>query len=448
MICLSINCLLSGNILKSKKKAMERYRQIVGTLNWFLFLVVAFTLSFSPAILRVVWTIWLISWFLELRFLDKKNFTFSKYQIPAFIFLVYFIWQCVSFLWTIDRVTAGVVLERQVSFFFLPIVMMFGVNGNYDIKKSIFSFILGSAIISIFYIVSVFVLSNYSSILKSGYSQFLENIRFDLFFKYFPSYFGHIRHHAFFSNVLIIASIFLIFIYNDIRNLVGKKTAFVLTFLYLTINSLFFVYLTDSRGSIVAILVVMFVGTLRFFYKKKKWIILSLSTIVVTVSIISFFYFHPRMKEINLDRLINLEQVENNDDARLKIWSTALRHVDEYLFVGKGVGSSKSFLEQKNKEDNIFDEKFIERRFHSHNQYIETTIELGLFALILFVSAFVLQVYFSKQRIKQVGLFVTIALAVKCLFDSIFRSDDVVILLCFICLIVYWSNTYKPQKNM
>lgn len=427
---------------------MERYRQIVGKLNWILFLVVAFTMSFSPAILRVVWTIWLISWFLELRFLDKKNFTFSKYQIPAFIFLVYFIWQCVSFLWTIDRVTAGVVLERQISFLFLPIVMMFGVNGNYDIKKSIFSFILGSAIISLFYIIGVFILSNYSSILKSDYSQFLENIRFDLFFKYFPSYFEHIRHHAFFSNVLIIASISLIFIYNDIRTLAGKKMTFILTFLYLTINSLFFVYLTDSRGSMMAILVIMFVGVLRFFYKKKKWIILSLSTIIAISTIISLFYFHPRMKEINLERLINLEQVDNKDDARLKIWSTALKHVDEYIFVGKGVGSSKSFLEQKNKEDNIFDKKFIERRFHSHNQYIETTVELGLFALILFISAFVLQVHFSKSRVNGLVFYVTVVLAVKSLFDSMFRSDDVVILWCFICLIVYWSNIYKVQKNM
>ena len=103
---------------------MENYRQIVGKFNWYLFLLVAFTLSFSPVIVRVVWTVWLISWFLELRFLDRKNFAISKYQIPAFLLLMFFVWQLVSYLWTIDKVTAGVVLERQVSYLFLPIIMM------------------------------------------------------------------------------------------------------------------------------------------------------------------------------------------------------------------------------------------------------------------------------------------------------------------------------------
>ena len=219
---------------------MDKYRQIVGKLNWFLFLAVAFTLSFSPAVLRIVWVAWLVSWFLEFRFLDKKNYFFSKYQIPSFILLAFFLWQCLSYFWTIDKVTASVVLERQVSYLFLPLIMMFGVNKNYDVKKTIFSFIIGSAIISIFYIHSVFILSNASNVLKSEYSNILENIRFDNFIKYFPGYFGHVRHHAFFSNVLIIASIFLLFIYDDIKNLVGKKITFVLTFTYLIINGFFF----------------------------------------------------------------------------------------------------------------------------------------------------------------------------------------------------------------
>ncbi len=425
---------------------MDKYRQIVGKLNWFLFLAVAFTLSFSPAVLRIVWVAWLISWFLEFRFLDKKNFSFSKYLVPSLMFLVFFLWQCLSYFWTIDKVTASVVLERQVSFLFLPLIMMFGVNENYDLKKSIFSFIIGTAIISIFYIHSVFILSNTSNILKSEYSNILENISFELFIKKFSCNFNHLRHHAFFSNILIIASIFLLFVYDDIKEKIGKKLTIVLTFIYLVANSFFFVYLTDSRASILTIIVLILGLSVYYACKKRNWIIVLCSSTLVVTTFILILSFHPRLNNIRIDRLIKIEQVEDKDDARLKIWSTALRHIDEYLFIGKGVGSSKLFLEQKNIGDNIFSKNFAEKRFHSHNQYIETTIEMGVFALLLFISAFVYQIYISrKPEVKRFGFFIVITFAVKSLFDAMFRSDDVIILLCFIFLIIYWLNTNKAE---
>ncbi len=425
---------------------MDKYRQIVGKLNWFLFLAVAFTLSFSPAVLRIVWVAWLVSWFLEFRFLDKKNYFFSKYQIPSFILLAFFLWQCLSYLWTIDKVTAGIVLKSQISYLFLPIILMFGVNRNYDIKKSIFSFIIGSAVISVFYIYGILIFSNHTTILHSDYSDILKNIRFDNFIKYFSGYFVRIRNHAFFSNVLIIASIFLLFIYDDIKNLIGKQLTFVLTFAYLTINSFFFVYLASSRGSMITILILFFVVALRFAIRKKKWIILLLSTIAVVIAFVFLFSSHPRLKNVELGKFLSLEQVENSDDSRLKIWSTALRHIDEYVFTGEGVGSSKLFLEQKNREDNVFDESFIERKYHSHNQYIETTIEMGIFALLLFISVFVLQIYISTSTTKKIGLYIAVCFAVKSLFACLFRFDDVVILLCFIMLILYWLNKRKEKE--
>ena len=238
----------------------------------------------------------------------------------------------------------------------------------------------------------------------------------------------------------------MLFIYDDIKNLVGKKIIFVLTFTYLIINGFFFVYLVDSRASIVTILILLFVAVLMYAIQGKKWIFLLLSLIVVLVSFVLIFSFHPRLRNIESSKLVDIERVDNNDDARLKIWSTALRHIDEYLFTGKGVGSSSLFLEQKNREDNVFDESFIERKYHSHNQYIETTIEMGIFALLLFISVFVLQIYISTSTTKKIGFFIVITFAVKSLFDAMFRWDDVVILLCFIMLILYWLNKRKEKE--
>ncbi|MBO7724189.1 MAG: hypothetical protein J6S20_01860, partial [Paludibacteraceae bacterium] len=102
--------------------------------------------------------------------------------------------------------------------------------------------------------------------------------------------------------------------------------------------------------------------------------------------------------------------------------------------------------EQKNREDNVFDESFIERKYHSHNQYIETTIEMGIFALLLFISVFVLQIYISTSTTKKIGFYIAVCFAVKCGFECMFRSDDVVILLCFIMLILYWLNKRKEKE--
>lgn len=424
---------------------MKQYQQIIGKVNWFLFLLVAFTLPFSPVILRIVWTTWLISWTLELRFLDRKNFSLSKYQIPSFIFFTYFICQCISYFWTIDKFTGSIILERQISFLILPIILLFGVNNNYNIKKAILSFIIGSAFISTFYICSIFILSNYSTIMESEYSNVLENLQFNTFFKDFRLYFNHFRHHAFFSEILIIASIFLIFSYNDLKQYIGKWSTLLLTALYITTNLFFFIYLANSRGSIVTIFGITILGILIFLVNKKRWVLYFLN-LCLLIFFIALFAVYPLKNNPKLDKLTNIEQITNEDEPRLKILSTSLKHSNEYILTGKGVGSSKMFLEQKNREDHIGDNEFINKKFHPHNQYIETSLDLGIFGLLLFISGFILQLVISKRNIKIIGLYIFVCFAIKCFFDCMFRSDDVIIQLCFILLLFYWLNTTQEKK--
>lgn len=422
----------------------KQYQQIIKKVNWFLFLLVAFTLPFSPVILRIVWTTWIISWILEFRFLDRRNFSLSKYQIPSFIFFTYFICQCISYFWTIDKFTGSLILERQISFFILPFILLFGVNNNYNIKKAIFSFIIGSAFISAFYICCIFILSNYSIIIESEYSNILDNLQFNTFFKDFRFYFNHIRHHAFFSEILIIASIFLFFSYNDLKQHIGKWSALLLTALYTTTNLFFFIYLANSRGSIVTIFGITILGILIFLVKKKSWPLYFLNLCLLILFIV-LFAFYPKKNNPKWEKLTNIEQITNND-TRLKILSTSLKHSNEFILTGKGVGSSKMFLEQKNREDHILDNEFINKKFHPHNQYIETTLDLGIFGLLLFISGFILQLVISKKNIKIIGLYIFVCFAIKCFFDCMFRSDDVIIQLCFILLLFYWLNTAQEKK--
>ena len=149
------------------KKSWNLYSKFIGKTNYLLFLLVAFSLAMPYSAMRTIWTLWLVSWALEFRFLFKKNIHLKKEIIPILVLGLYFLWQGLSYFWATDPFLATKTLERQVSFIVLPLIALFGVNKNYNIKQISQWFVVGVFLTTLWYFTTCLFLDNYPNIIQS-----------------------------------------------------------------------------------------------------------------------------------------------------------------------------------------------------------------------------------------------------------------------------------------
>ena len=81
---------------------------------------------------------------------------------------------------------------------------------------------------------------------------------------------------------------------------------------------------------------------------------------------------HPRMRNFDY-----------HADQRINIWGAALQHPKDYIWDGLGAGQSGNYMMQQYEDLKMT--TYAERRYNCHNQYLEETMEIGVFGLILFL---------------------------------------------------------------
>ena len=118
---------------------MNRYNRIMGRVNYGLFLTVVALLPFPQIILRYACVAWIISWFLEGRWLQINNLQSKicnlKSAIPFLLFGLWFAWHVLSGLWAPDHAAWSEQIERYLAFGLLVPVGIWGVNERYDSRQ-------------------------------------------------------------------------------------------------------------------------------------------------------------------------------------------------------------------------------------------------------------------------------------------------------------------------
>lgn len=423
------------------KKISISYLNFIGKINYLLFLLVAFSLALPYSVMKPIWVLWLVCWGLEFRFIFFRKFHFQKRVIPICVLGIYYLWQALSYFWATDQILAAKNLERQISFLILPLIALFGVNKNYNEKQISQWFVIGIFLSSIWYLTISLFMDNYQNILQN--KPYIP-LNTDTFIQNFNLFFHKLKHRFFFATAVMIASVVLCFSFEDIKRKIGGFYAwiFIVLFFILTISV---VFLSGSRASIITYLSLIFIFLCSNFIRKKRWIFLIGTIAIISFTFIIFYSYHPRMENITIEKLKNPADVEKGDELRFPIWYSAITHIDEYFLTGKGVGSSVPFLKEKFKENN-YPDFLIERNFHSHNQYLEVLIELGVIGLLLFGAVMFCLVKYSKKENKKLAFYIVLIFLVNSLSDTMIRPLEGVILFSFSCLFLLISN--NNQKEM
>lgn len=225
------------------------------------------------------------------------------------------------------------------------------------------------------------------------------------------------------------------------------KIAFLLSTLVL---STLFVILVESRAGILCMfLLFACLFAWLFFVKKKRMITMCVGT-ALAVLLVIFFLLFPS----GLNRIIKTQQdlvdTEHKEDIRITLLKAGLSVAKENCMFGVGVGDRCDVL-IKYYEDNNLECGDL----NSHNQFVDTTISIGMLGLLLLLGYFVLPIvlFAINKRWDVVMLLFLFSIAFNAVFEAVFETQTGILYFNFIfCLLFYdrfvaGNNTLAISEN-
>lgn len=357
---------------------MEKYKKFISKVNFLSFLALLATLPYPLPFIHFFWLVWIVTWLLEFRYLHKENIRIHRGMLYLSCgVVIWLLWNILSVSWADNTQAAWANILRYISLLTIPFVGFFGVNEYYDWRKCL-KVLLVSSVISIgVYMFTHYWIMNYPyAINKHSDSKIIE-----IDWLHMNNLLLNIKHRMHFSNLLCILFPFLIIAHNKIG-----KLATILTSILLLIA----IYMTGSRIALINLIMIATITICWFILRRKKiWVKglgISMAIIIIILGSTIGMLLHPRNSGHSVTELISVDTDNTNAPAfepRFAIWYTALEQPKDYLAYGLGSGNATDYLVKKYQEYGW--ERYIDRQFSPHNQFLSVCIDLGIVASVLFI---------------------------------------------------------------
>ncbi|MBT1704569.1 O-antigen ligase family protein [Chryseosolibacter indicus] len=285
-------------------------------------------------------------------------------------------------------------------------------------------------------ILTVFVVACLlSSLICLSYAiyRFLLNFSIEYFF-YYPLV-EVIGIHPIYLAMYICFSCFVIFYFyrpkgtdKAIRHLV-----FYLVLIYLII----FLFLLSARAEILAFYIISFAFLIIYFKKKQKLLRAFISFGVLSLIFLVLVFLNPinreRFKEaINYKSEYTIEKQWGGRAERLLMWDCGFDIVKENLFVGVGTGDAIDELEECYRAKNYAALLFYpDISYNAHNQYLETTIDLGVLGLFLLFSSLLYLIFRAIRTKDYLFLSFLVLFSIASLTESMLEVNKGIIFFTF-----------------
>lgn len=299
----------------------------------------------------------------------KRLLTRPYYFIFSLLYIFYFI----SILWSENRVAAWFDMEVKLSLFWMPII--FGSMGEDVIrlfnKKRIFILFAAScAAAGLFCIIH-----SYITYIETGNPE-----------EMYYGFFSYFMHTTYFSSYLcfgIVAALY--YLIKEWRISASLEKLFYIGIVVVSILSIYFI--NSRTGYLLFLLALMLLGfmMLRAAILPR---ILMLPAIAALLIFMAALWLNPDINK----RIVSLgeefkhirempEEITEFGAIRMPIWNIAMQKISAKPIFGYGNGDVTDLLVEEYKRygyDNI-----VKKRFNTHNQFLQTTLAAGIFALIL-----------------------------------------------------------------
>lgn len=391
---------------------MNKYRNIIGRINYALFLVAVAALPFPQVFIRYALVIWLVAWLLELRFIQKPQII--KPVLPVILFAIWYVWRAISGLWSPDHRAWSFMMERYLTFPLLLPVAIWGLNEHYNWRTVAKVLAVASAVSVVFYVIFITILY-YNPQYVEAFGFNVWHTEYQNWLDCFTFNSSSLKHRLFWCTTLLIGSIAAVQAWRD-------KPYIYIPIILINLAS---IPLSGSRQMIFSLAATIIITIIYLIQHQtisphlKRLETIILITLILGASV-SLFCFHPRMKAM-LQGDITIEQLTVHE-PRVSIWAIALSSPKDYFWQGLGGGQSVNYLEHK--YDEFYMAYYKSLHYHAHNQYLEELMELGIFGMLLFIAAWIALPLTTKGIAKQTAIYFTTIAMLNMLTDCMWGKFD------------------------
>jgi len=403
-------------------------------LNDWSIIFILFTSIISLKLVPLGFILWILTFWLNKKHLSIKD-VFSG--IGKW-FILYYIILLLGMLWTENDSFGLSKLENKLSFLLIPILLAIS---HFSIsRKQFMNVLLFSLLLSL--------LINYGLALHTSFTLAKSSVYDTLI----SANFSQLMHRSYYCNYLIIGCIVIL-------DRMFKKEAIGL---YLILFSLFSigVFQTLAKSGILTyfLLIPAFLFWQLLKTKQYRSILICLSGFVISIALLAKID-NPIKTRFQLipAALKNFESKNNpsieSNTSRLLMWSTSIDVFKEFPFAGVGTGDYDDVLTKKN--ESYGNSGVAMHRYNSHNQFLNTMVQLGLLGLVVLLMLFLNGFKMAYQQKNIIGLFTLSCFFLNFLFESFIESQAGIILFCLLPLTLfhlkpkehYYHNRLTPIPN-
>ena len=400
---------------------MNKYREIVGSINYGLFLVLAALLPFPQVYLRYALVVWFIFWLLEGRWLQKPDVRLSLDHlqvVPFLLFGLWFVWKVVSVCWAADYDAWGWQMERYMSFGLIVPVGLWGVNERYNLRQAGKVLAISCVLAIPLYVVWMAVLFHHPELVS--YLHLHEPwTQHEDWWVFLSDNISHFKHRLFLCSAEMLGAVAAILVWKE------KKWLWMIM-VPIMLSSIF---MTGSRQAILTIAAMLVVGIICAIPSKYR---LRYGIGILMLGVLfggGLLRLHPRMQQFDMHAITEMRDVSYEHDVRFNIYGCALQQPGDYLAYGLGAGQSTAYLMDKYREKGF--DYYILKRYHAHNQYLEELMEIGIPGLLLFLLAWLSVPVCARKENRVLALLFCTMYGMNMLTDCMFGKFDGIVMWAF-----------------
>ena len=255
-------------------------------------------------------------------------------------------------------------------------------------------------------------------------------------FEFLSSRFSIFMHRSYFAGYLVIG---IVLLFENIRSAFSISSVALISFFSVGVLQ------TESKAGIVCLFLVFvfqFYSLLKLKHKKFNWILIfsifMLSSILLTNNPIKSRF------ESMFDAIGNMQTKNNNsvesNTARIIMWSTSIDVWKENFLFGTGTGDYDDELTAKNIEYKNFG--VAKERLNSHNQFLNSAVQLGLVGFLVLLMIFVSSYFFSDKKLWQ--LLILVVFLINFLVESFLETQAGIVL--FVVLLTLFFPNHTTQN--
>jgi O-antigen ligase len=192
----------------------------------------------------------------------------------------------------------------------------------------------------------------------------------------------------YYASYLLITIGFTIYLWKLYSNKNAKKNWIKYFSLLSLILIIIFLFWTQSRGGLLAFLLVMTIFILAYSIKNSKFKLLTTLVIILLILFIGLFYTFQKIRPATIT-------------FRERIYKSTFDYIKDFWLLGSGIGSFANYFPKYRQSDYklIGQEDIIT---HTHNEFMEQWAETGIIGLLFFL-AFIIVIIL--EAIKKISMF-------------------------------------------